>query len=592
MLRLLIAAVSVPSVLATVYTSPSQLPTTNKYDYVVIGAGPGGSVIANRLSASSSTKVLLIEAGSTPDVNSAIAIPFLCPSLSPGTNVNWNYTTTTQSGLNGRSIQYPRGRVLGGSSSINYMVWTKGAPSDWDRMASVSGDSGWSSSSLASLGKSIEKLVPPADGHDTTGQIIPADHGTSGPIQISVQGYPLQIDSKVVAMTKELPQFPYNVDQNSGYPLGIGYSQFSVGGGVRSSSYTGYIAPILTRSNFDVLINTQVTKLIQTGTTSGVPIFRGVQFAASSSGTRYSVNATKEVILSAGAVNTPQILLLSGIGDSTALTKLGIKSIVNLPDVGTNLQDHVVLPNVFNVNATYTNDDIARNATILNADLTAWATNKNGPFATGATAEVGWFRLPSNATIFSTASDPSSGPYAPHYEVQFAEAFASFVEASPATGHYMMIATNLVSPASRGTVTLASTDPFVAPVINPNYFSSPFDLAVLVQGVKSAKIMGSSNAFKGYVTSQYGAFGAASTDAQIEQYIRNSAATVFHPFSTAPMTPSSSSKGVVNPNLTVKKTLGLRIVDASVFPYIPAAHPQFHVYVLAERAAQIILAGN
>ncbi|KAI0061203.1 aryl-alcohol-oxidase from pleurotus Eryingii [Artomyces pyxidatus] len=590
----LLAALAVPPVLATLYTDPSQLPTTRRYDYIIVGAGAGGSVVANRLSANASTKVLLIEAGPTDDVLPTIAIPFLCTTLAPNTIVDWNYTTVSQPGLNGRSIAYPRGKVLGGSTSVNYMVWTRGPSSDFDRYATATGDSGWSWSSVSAIAKNIENLVPPADGHDTTGQIDPSIHGTSGPVKISIQGYPTDLDSRVFATTTELPEFPFNLDTSSGKPLGISWSQFSVGGGVRSSASVSYLQPVLSRPNLDILVNTQVTKVVQTGTQRGVPVFRGVQFAANSTSTRFALNATLEVILSAGAINSPQLLMLSGIGPAAHLSSVGINTIVNISDVGQNFQDHVVLTNVFNVNATFTQDDIARNATLLNADLAQWEQYKNGQFAAAPTTQIGWGRLPSNSTIFKIHADPSSGPNSPHYELQWAVRIPSFVQPTPPTGHFMFMSSNLVTPTSRGSLKLASSNPFDFPLIDPGLLNAPFDIATIREAVKAVKRFMAAPAWKGYAVSEYANtnFATSITDSQIEEYARQNAATVFHPAGTAAMSPRSATHGVVNPDLTVKGTVGLRVIDASVFPYVPAAHPQFHVYVIAERASQLILAGQ
>ncbi|KAI0295097.1 hypothetical protein B0F90DRAFT_1811527 [Multifurca ochricompacta] len=582
----ILGAFFLKSVLAAVYTDPSNLPN-NPYTYIIVGAGPGGSVLANRLSQNASNRVLLIEAGPSDTANSFVAIPFFCTAL-PGTIVSWNYTTVPQTGLSGRSIAYPRGRALEDRlRSVHYMVWTRGPASDFDRLARVSGDSGWSWNALQQTLIGIENLVAPADGHDTTGEINPAIHGTNGPVKISVE-QTLQIDSRIFQTTQQLPEFPFNPDMNSGNPLGIGWTLYSIGNGQRSSASGSYLTPVLSRPNLDILLNTQVTKVIQTGTRDGHPIFRGVQFAQSASGPLFARNATKEVILAAGAVNTPQLLMLSGIGDSNQLGKFNIPTLVNLPDVGKNMQDHVVLPNIFSVNANSTNDDFARDPALFNAAFGQWEQSHSGPFASSVTAEVGWLRLPSNSSIFKTVSDPSSGPQAPHYEFIFANEFASFVDPTPSTGHFMMIASNLMTPTSRGSITLASANPFDAPNIDPALLNSDFDIFTIREGVKAALRFAAAPAWKDYVIGPFGALANVKTDADIEAYARSHAATVFHPFSTASMSPFGSSSGVVNPDLTVKKTIGLRIVDASVFPNVPAAHPQAALYAAAERAAKLI----
>ncbi|KAI0282905.1 glucose-methanol-choline oxidoreductase [Russula brevipes] len=273
--------------LGATYNDSSQLPTSNEYDYVVIGAGIGGSVVASRLSEDPHRRVLVIEAGPSDVGIEAIEVPFLCVGLSPNTPLNWNYTTVPQPGLNGRTVSYPRGRVVGGTSSINYLVWNTGTMDDFDRLADVTGDDGWSWEHVRPLIKNIEKLTAPADHHDIAGEVNPSIHGTSGPVGITVQGFPSLLDTRVFETASLLSsEFPFNEDMNSGNPLGIGWTQYSVQNGTRVSAATAYLEPALeSRSNIDLLFNTQVTRLIRTGTKQGRPIFRGVQFAASASST-------------------------------------------------------------------------------------------------------------------------------------------------------------------------------------------------------------------------------------------------------------------------------------------------------------------
>ncbi|KAH9056445.1 alcohol oxidase [Lactarius vividus] len=548
-------------------------------------AGAAGSVLANRLSASPHNVVLVIEAGPSDAVNPNILIPFLCPSLAHS-DVDWNYTTVPQAGLDNRTIAYPRGKTLGGSTSINYMIWSRGLSDDYDRWAHVTGDLEWSWGSMQPIIKSIEKLVPPADGHDTTGQIDPRIHGTSGPVEISVQGFRADLDSRVLkAAARSTRDFPFNMDVNSGNPLGIGWNQFAIGEGRRTSAATAYLRPALSRPNLDVLANTQVTKVLQTDTRNGVPVFRGVQFAQSAACPVYTLNATNEVILSPGAVNTPQLLMLSGIGDDGQLSKFNIKTIVNSPMVGKNLQDHVVLTNVWSVNATFTYDDIIRNTSIAQAYLTQWIVNKTGPFATAPNEEIGWFRLPPSDTIFRIVLDRSSGPRSPHYQ---------FIFASPPTGRYMMIASNLITPTSRAfhkvaPVTLNSASPWQAPLIDPALLNTKFDIVTIREAIKAARRFAASPGWGGYVIGPFGDLATAKTDAELEAYARRNAATVFHPVGTAAMGPGYSSTAVVDPYLAVKGAIGLRVVDASVFPFIPTSHPQAAVYAFAGHAARLIL---
>ncbi|KAI0057917.1 alcohol oxidase [Artomyces pyxidatus] len=581
---LLLATLS--TVYGALYADPSDVPRT-VYDYVVIGGKP---IFSSVQSTDAQFRVLLIEAGPSNKGLFDVEVPFFCTNLSPGTSLDWNSTTTPQAGLSERVMAYPRGRLLGGSSSTNYMIWTRGSKDDFNRWAKVTGDQGWSWDALEPFRKAIEHIAPPVDGHNTAGDIDPSVHGTDGPLGISL-GESLSTDGMVTRTTRQLSEFPFNVDMNSGNTIGIGYTQSSISDGTRDSSATAYILPALsTHTSLDVLINTQVLKILQTGTDSGLPAFRGVQFAASPNGRVYTVHATKEIILSAGAVSSPQVLMLSGIGNATELKTNGITPIVDLPDVGQNLQDHPVIGNIFTVNTTTpTFDDIQRNATLAAADLAEWESARKGPLTQSTSALLGWLRIPDNSPIFANHIDESAGPTSAHYELLFIDGFSASVQPFPATGRFFTIATAVVSPSARGSITLASADSFDLPIVNPNLLDNAVDVAIMREAIRAARRFAAAPAWAGYITGEYSDLAAAQTDAEIDAYVRNGSRTIFHPAGTARMAPFGASHGVVNPDLTVKGTRGLRVVDASVFPFITASHTQAPTYVVAERAAHLIL---
>ncbi|KAF5327359.1 hypothetical protein D9619_004993 [Psilocybe cf. subviscida] len=539
---------------AALLTDPSQLKHDGGYDFVIVGAGTAGGVVANRLSEDPDIKVLIIEAGgsNTQAGSDVIQIPFLVGDATPGTKFDWNYTTVPQTGLGNRSVTFPRGRVLGGSSSVNFMYYTRGSSDDFDRLARVSGNDSWSWKRIFSSFIKSEKHVASADNHNTSGQFDPAVHGFDGPLLTSLPGFPLDIDGRVTETTDVLKEdgFPFNVDMNSGNPLGIGWLQSTIGNGARSSSATAYLGPALQRNNVDVLINTQVTRLVQTGTSGAQPVFRGVEFAQTRTGPRLTVMARKEVILSAGSIGTPQVLMLSGIGDKNELQKVGVKAIVDLPDVGGNMQDHAFVAVQWTVNSNKTQDTLTEQPLLFEAARKQYDATHTGIFANNpAGNHIGWFRLPDDSPVLKQFGDPSAGPHSPHYEMMFENGFFSFTQPAPATGNFFSILIAMVSPTARGSVKLSTNSVFDHPEVDPALLGSAFDQAVLVEAVRAAQRFVASSPWTDYITGPFIDFVNATTDAGIRAYCAKFGTTIRHPVASSKISKDTDTDGVVGPQL-------------------------------------------
>ncbi|KAF5353335.1 hypothetical protein D9756_008081 [Leucocoprinus leucothites] len=599
--------------LAAIYSDPSQLPTGQTYDFIIVGAGAGGSVVANRLSENPSWNILVIEAGRFNEgfQDELIKIPFIASKASPETCFTWNYTTVPQAALNNRKIPFPEGYVLGGGSSINFMVYTRCSKDDYDAFARMAGDDGWSwdrilpyaykvdpPSPLASIHplrlQQSENHVPPNDGHNEACEYIPELHGTNGPLLTSLPGFLTEIDDLVLDVTEQDPEFPYNPDYNSGDPIGISWMHSTIGGPLRSSSATAYLMPaVRSRSNIDLLYNAQVTRLIQSGRVGTVPVFRGVEFAHNSSSPRYTVTARKEVILSAGSFGTPHILLLSGIGPKHELAKFNITTIVDNPHVGKNMLDHPVVPLQWTVNSNNTFDPIIRGGEAYDEALREYhATGKGRLAGNGVSNHMGFFRLPNDSPILADG-DPSTGKTTPHYEIAFAASglllangFFTTTQPIPQNGSYMSVINVVVTSTSQGSITLASKDPFVLPVIDPKLLDTEFDKQTMIHSVRASQRFAASAPFKDYITGNY---TTLITDEDILNHMAQWSTSIKHPFSTARADPDPKN-GVVDGKLLVHNVRGLRIVDASVWPIIPAGHPMVPIYVTAERAADVIKA--
>ncbi|KAF8872219.1 aryl-alcohol-oxidase from pleurotus Eryingii [Mucidula mucida] len=550
-------------------------PSRAEYDIIIVGGGTAGSVLANRLTERHNVSVLVIEAG----INNAgildAEVPFLATRL-PGTSVDWNYTTVPQAGLNGRTLHIERGFVLGGSSTVNYMAWNRCSDDFWNSMAAASLNPIWAWKNMEWYWRKTSTLVPPADGHDTTYQVDPDVHGF-GPVRTSVPGFKSDLEDRVVSSAKLLGgQFSYNRDINAGNPLGIGYVQSAVGNGTRSSAATAYLQPVLERPNLDVVILTRVTRVFGQKDPWHID---SVEIATAADGPRTTIRANKEIILSGGVYGSMQVLSLSGIGPQDVLNPLGINVLVDAPAVGANLVDHPLVGSYFSVNSNRTWDVLLRNETIFDEDLDEWLTKKQGLFVDTASNTVGFFKLPTFETF-----DPSTGPKSANTELLFFNGFESPFGPMgvPTTGSYMTVVSAVVSPTSRGNTAIVSNNVWDAPRIDLKIYDTQYDIDAMVQSMKDAQTIASSKPWADYNLGLFGDLANTTTDADLASYARKFSVTVDHSLGTLRI------GEVVDSELKVKGVSGLRVVDASILHTAPECHPQAVVYMIAERAAQLI----
>ncbi|KAF7349968.1 Aryl-alcohol oxidase [Mycena venus] len=590
MLRLLsLLAVFVP-VHGLFYERFEDLPV-REFDFIVVGGssrhgnrlqiltvhtgGTAGNVVANRLTEDADIRVLVLEAGGSDEDAYNSRVPLYAFRLQ-GSQYDWNFTTTPQAALNDRAIPYPRGFIIGGSSSINVMLYTRGPSEDWDRMAWVTGDSGWTWNSIQPYIRKVnglslhfllsdphklknERFVPPADHHNTTGQFDPKVHSFDGVNSVSLPGWQYSSDPRVFeAIAQSDGEFPFNEDMNSGFQLGFGWAQSTIGEGTRSSSATSYLGPkYIERKNLFVLLHARVLRLKQTNTkfTGANLAVRGIELTQDTGNTIHALQASKEVILSAGSVGTPTILMHSGIGDPTELKTVGIKPLHDLPSVGKNLTDHPLLVTAYNANTTDTPDDILRNETFARPFERRWNETKTGPLSTQGRI-LGWFRFNLSSPVFGGVPDPAAGPNSAHFEI----IIGNGAGIPPPIGHYLGLTVAVVTPTSTGSLKLNSSNPFDAPLINPNVLGTDFDFTAMREAFFASKRFASAPAWDGYIISPT----VNVTDDNLDDFIRNNTGVVWHPVKTAAMSARDADYGVVDPDLKVKGLDGLRIVDASV----------------------------
>ncbi len=527
-------------------------------DYIIVGAGSAGCVLANRLTEDGKTSVLLVEAGGK-DSSPWIHIPVGYSQTLTDPKVNWMYETEPDPGSNDRTHVWPRGKVLGGSSSINGLLYVRGQREDYDGWRQ-SGNTGWG----------YDDVLPYFRKSEHNERYTDEAHGQNGPLNVSEPTMRHPVSDAVIAAGVQAG-LPHREDINAGEQEGIGYYQLTVKNGVRWSAASAYLKPAMDRTNLRVETKALVHKVLFEGRKAV-----GIQY--SQGGTVHEVRAGKEVILCGGAINSPQLLELSGIGNPALLRERGIDVLHALPGVGENLQDHYVISIRHRITQPITVNDMMQGWSVVQ-EIFKYLFRREGLFTLSA----------AHLYAFVKTRPELATP-----DVQFHILPASLDVEAMREKQKMMLeklpglttAPCQLRPESRGSVHVKSADPSAHPAIKPNYLSDPIDQQTIVEGLRWARRIVEQPALDPYRGEELPPASQAQTDDELLAYAREWGSTIYHPVGTCKM--GSDPQAVVDAQLRVHGIEGLRVVDASIMPRLVSGNTNAPTIMIAEKAADII----
>ncbi|GAA5859184.1 hypothetical protein JCM8547_008906 [Rhodosporidiobolus lusitaniae] len=583
-------------------------------DYIVVGGGNAGLAVAARLAVSnSSLSVVVLEAGPSAVGNPGVDVPGLAGTTFMS-GIDWAFSTTPQENAANRSVYWPRGKVLGGSSALNFLVSTRPNKAEHDAWASLSGNSGWSWASLLPFYKKAEHFFPPGPNtQNASVSYLSSAHGTAGPISTS---YPPYLAAQFSGFFQALRFLgvPVAVDLHSGNNHGVSYAPSTMhnrnGGIDRTRSYAVDYLPLA--PNLVVITSAQATRInwAPAKDPSGNVVASGVSFVPTGQESpSFVLTAEKDVILSAGTVQSPQLLELSGVGNPKILKPLGIETVIDLPGVGENLQDHPAIVNVYKLKPNVTSLDDLANPAVLTAALAEFATGQG--VLTEALYPLSYLTLndftsPSDLSTIADLGSQAKNPQLSNrvwnaYQglygkgVPVLELLGINVYFGNSTGEpgesYISLAGCLQHALSRGSVHISSPSPLLPPLINPHYLSSPLDTFLLKRASQYLRRVAAQPGLARFIEEEVEPGRAVEEEGEWEEWVRGTVRTEYHPLGTSSLLPLSQG-GVVSPSsLRVYGTANVRVVDLSVAPLHVGSHTQTVAYAVAEKAAALILSG-